>query len=165
MAAFHLIIYGRFWVITEVEAIPLEGNLYTPEVLPLFLRPLRAETIRDVLLGDLMDCVYMFLDWRELSAMVQEQGAELNWSSFKDGRREQAKPYGQRKLTIGERVPRFQTKDGRFIEGFSKIYRIYFDGITPSSIVAQYVEMLQATRKQSNREAELTGAMEDGGDT
>ena len=94
-----------------------------------------------------------------------EQGAELNWSSFKDGRREQAKPYGQRKLTIGERVPRFQTKDGRFIEGFSKIYRIYFDGITPSSIVAQYVEMLQATRKQSNREAEFTGAMEDGGDT
>ena len=41
------------------EAIPLEGNLYTPEAVPLFLRPLKAETIRDVLLGNLMDSVYI----------------------------------------------------------------------------------------------------------
>jgi hypothetical protein len=92
--------------------------------------------------------------------MVEEQGAELAWSSFKEGRREQAKPYGQRKLTIGERVPRFQTKDGSFIEGFSKVYRIYFDGITPSSIVAQYLEMLQAPRERRHDEAELTDANE-----
>jgi hypothetical protein len=135
------------------EAIPLEGNLYTPEAVPLFLRPLRAETIRDVLLGNLMDSVYLFLDWRELGTMVQEQGAELVWSTFKQGRREQAKPYGQRMLTIGERVPRFQTADGHFVEGFSKIYRIYFDGFTPSSIIAQYVEILQAPREQRHDEA------------
>jgi hypothetical protein len=142
------------------EAIPLEGNLYSPEAVPLFLRPLRAETIRDVLLGNLMDSVYIFLDWRELSTMIQEQGAELAWSTFKEGRREQAKPYGQRKLTIGERVPRFQTKDGHFIEGFSKVYRIYFDGFTPSSIVAQYLELLQNPQHQRHDGAQPADDLE-----
>jgi hypothetical protein len=28
-------------------------------------------------------------------------------------------------------VPRIALKDGNYIDGFSKIYRIYFDGITP----------------------------------
>ena len=59
------------------EAIPLEGNLYTPEAVPLFLRPLRAETIRDVLLGNLMDSVYLFLDWRELGMRDPEMCFEL----------------------------------------------------------------------------------------
>lgn len=147
------------------EAIPLEGKLYTPEAVPLFLRPLRAETIRDVLLGNLMDSVHLFLDWRELGAMVQEQGAELVWSTFKQGRREQAKPYGQRMLTIGERVPRFQTADGHFVEGFSKIYRIYFDGFTLSSIIAQYLEMLQAPqepRDEAAPSADVLGRDRDG---
>lgn len=102
-----------------------------------------------------MDSVYLFLDWQELGTMVREQGAELVWSTFKQGRREQAKPYGQRMLTIGERVPRFQTKDRRFVDGFSKIYRIYFDGFTPSSIIAQYVEMLRAPRERRHDAAPL----------
>jgi hypothetical protein len=95
-----------------------------------------------VLLGRLMNSVFLFLDWRELTAMVREQGAELAWSSFKEGRRQQAKPYAQRFLTIGGRVPRIRLENGNYIDGFSKLYRIYFDGITPGSIVAQYIEVL-----------------------
>ena len=71
-----------------------------------------------------------------------ERQFELTWSSFKEGRRQQAKPAAQRFLTIGSRVPRIALKDGNFIDGFSKLYRIYFDGIAPHSIIAQYIEAL-----------------------
>lgn len=33
----------------------------------------------------------------------------------------------------------------RNIEGFSKVYRVLFGGVTPSSIAAQYVEMLKSS--------------------
>jgi hypothetical protein len=124
------------------EAILLEANLDTPEAIPLFLRQLKPETIRDVLIGRLMRSVFLFLDWKELTAIVKAQGAALEWSSFKEGRRQQAKPLAQRFLTIGGRVPRIRLETGNYIDGFSKLYRIYFDGIAPSSIVAQYIEAL-----------------------
>lgn len=128
------------------EAVLLEENLDCPESIPLFLRQLKTETIRDVLFETLMHSAYLFLDYKILGAIVREQGAELAWSTFKKGRTQQAKPKAQRLLTIGERIPRIQLGDGNYIEGFSKLYRVFFDGITPSSVVAQYVEMLRAPK-------------------
>ena len=125
------------------EAIPLEANIDVPESVPLFLRPLNARTIRDVLLGQLIHSVFLFLDWKELTVIVRKRGAELVWSSFKEGRRQTAKPFAQGVLTVGGRVPRIRLENGSYIDGFSKLYRIYYDGITPSSIVAQYVEVLR----------------------
>jgi len=95
------------------------------------------------LFEDLMETVYLFLDWQALATIIQEQDAELVWSSFKDDRQQQAKPLPQRYLTIGGRIPRVCLQNGYCIEGFSKIYRIYWDGITPSAIAAQYVELLR----------------------
>lgn len=40
-------------------------------------------------------------------------------------------------------IARIQLPDGHFVEGLSKVYRILFDGITPSTIAAQYVEQLK----------------------
>jgi hypothetical protein len=128
------------------DAVLLEDNLDCPESIPLFLRQLKTETIRDVLFEGLMHSVYLFLDWKALGEIVVEQGAELAWSTFKEGRTQQAKPKAQRLLTIGERVPRILLGDGHYIEGFSKLYRVFFDGITPSSIVGQYVEILRAPK-------------------
>jgi hypothetical protein len=124
------------------EAIPIEANLETPEAIPLFLRELRPETVRDIVLGNLMNSVFLFLDWKAISGAVEAEGAELTWSSFKEGRRQQAKPAAQRFLTIGSRVPRIALKSGSYIDGLSKLYRIYFDGITPRSIISQYIEAL-----------------------
>ncbi|MDT8066714.1 MAG: hypothetical protein ROO76_00975 [Terriglobia bacterium] len=140
------------------EAILLEANLETPEAIPLFLRQLKPETIRDVLLGRLMRSVFLFLDWKELTMIVKAQGGELEWSNFKEGRRQQAKPVAQRFLTIGGRVPRIRLENGNYIDGFSKLYRIYFDGISPSSIVAQYIEALHepvpfSRENESDRES------------
>jgi hypothetical protein len=123
--------------------VPIEGNLSCPEAVPLFLRELEPETVRDLLMGNLMLSVFLFLDWFELGRMFKEMGCELVWSSAKEGRRTLAKPLAQRRATFGERIARIRLPDGKFIEGFSKIYRILFEGIRPSTIAAQYVELLK----------------------
>ena len=123
--------------------VPVEGNLSCPEAVPLFLRELEPETVRDLLMGKLMLSVFLFLDWFELGRMFEEMGCELVWSSAKEGRRTQAKPFAQRRATFGERIARIRLPDGNFVEGLSKIYRILFEGIRPSTIAAQCVELLK----------------------
>jgi hypothetical protein len=127
------------------EPVVLEGNLTCPEAIPLFLRQLEPETVRDVLMGKLMFCVFLFVDWYELGRIVADLGAELTWSSAKKGRSQRVKPKLQRLLSFGDRVPRVQLSDGNYLEGFSKIYRVLFEGITPTSIAAQYVDVLNST--------------------
>lgn len=90
-----------------------------------------------------MYSVFLFVDWCELGRIINEMGAELSWSTRKRGRAEQSKPRLQRSLTFGDRIPRVQLGK-RYWEGFSKIYRVLYEGITPSSIAAQYVEALKA---------------------
>ena len=127
------------------EPVVLEGNLTCPEAIPLFLRQLEPETVRDVLIGKLMFSVFLFLDWYELGHIVADLGAELAWSSAKMGRSQRAKPKLQRLLSVGDRTPRLQLSDGNYVEGFSKIYRVLFEGITPTCIAAQYVDVLKST--------------------
>jgi hypothetical protein len=124
-------------------AIPVEENLMCPEAMPLFLRQVEPETVRDLLIGKLMHSVFLFFDWYVFGEMVAELGAQLTWSTAKEGRRTQAQPEPQRRATFGGRIARIQLPDGHFVEGISKIYRILFDGITPSTIAAQYVEQLK----------------------
>lgn len=124
-------------------AVPVEENLFCPEAIPLFLRQLHPETIRDLLIGRLMHSVFLFFDWYVFGQLVGELGAQLTWSTAKEGRRNNAQPQPQRLATFGGRIARIQLPDGQFIEGLSKIYRILFDGITPSTIAAQYVEQLK----------------------
>ena len=128
------------------EAVPLEDNLICPEAIPLFLRQLEPESVRDVLIGDLMFSVFLFVDWYELGRVIKELGAELVWSTKKEGRSQRSKPLIQRRLSLGDRIPRVQWQNKRYLEGFSKIYRVLFEGITPTSIAAQYVEVLKSDR-------------------
>jgi len=127
-------------------AVPVEENLYCPEAIPLFLRQLRPETIRDLLIGRLTHSVFLFFDWYVFGQLVGDLGAELAWSTAKTGRRNNARPEPQRLATFGGRIARIQLPNGHFIDGLSKIYRILFDGITPSSIAAQYIEHLRQHR-------------------
>jgi hypothetical protein len=126
------------------EPVLLEGNLTCPEAIPLFLRHLEPETVRDVLLGRLMFSVFLYVDWYALGRIVADLGAQLTWSSAKRGRSQRTKPEPQRLLTIGDRIPRVQLSDGRYLEGFSKMYRVFFEGITPTSVTAQYIEVLKS---------------------
>src|SRR4029079_1269592 len=67
-----------------------------------------------------------------------------------DGRTQQAKPKAQRLLTNGERVPGIQSGDGNYVGGFSKLYRVFFDGITPSSVVRAIQEMLRVPKTSND---------------
>jgi hypothetical protein len=89
-----------------------------------------------------MSSVFLFVDWYELGRVIEELGAGLVWSTKKEGRSQRSKPLTQRRLSLGDRIPRVQLGK-RYLEGFSKIYRVLFEGITPTSIAAQYVEVLK----------------------
>jgi hypothetical protein len=135
---------GHFGPNQPFEPVLLEGNLTCPEAIPLFLRQLEPETVRDILIGNLMFSVFLFVDWYELGRIVTDLGAQLAWSTVKKGRSERTKPESQRLLTIGDRIPRVQASDGRYLEGFSKIYRVLFEGIRPTSIAVQYIDALKS---------------------
>jgi hypothetical protein len=47
-------------------------------------------------------------------------------------------------MIVGGRIPIISLPNGSSMTGHSKVSRIYFDGILPSVIAAQYVEMLHA---------------------
>jgi hypothetical protein len=126
-----------------VGAVALDANLFVPEAVPLLLRQLPPNVIRDILLGGLKGRVLLYLDWVEFGHVIEDLGAQLTWSSRKAGRAQTSKPYPKRSMTVGERVPRIQLPDGRYVGGLSKVYRILFDGMLPSVIAAQYVEFLQ----------------------
>jgi hypothetical protein len=125
-----------------VGVVPLDGNLFVPEAMPIMLRPLRPELIQDVLLGGLKDRVLLYFDWLEYGHLIEGLGARLTWSSPKVGRSASSRPYAQRMMTVGGRVPRIQLSKGPFVDGQSKIYRILFEGVLPSVIARQYVELL-----------------------
>ncbi len=97
------------------------------------------------MIGKLMFSVFLFLDWNELGRIVADLGAKLIWSSKKKGRSERAKPKMQRLLSFGNRIPRVQLGGGKYVEGFSKTYRVFFEGFTPTSIATQYIEVLKST--------------------
>lgn len=126
-----------------VGVVPLDGNLVVPEAMPIMLRALRPEVIRDVLLGGLEDRVLLYLDWLGYGHLIECLGAQFTWSSPKVGRSASSRPYAQQTMTVGERVPRIELPDGRFINGQSKIYRTLFEGVRPSGIARQYVEVLR----------------------
>jgi hypothetical protein len=134
-------------------AVPVEENLFCREAIPIFLRPLEPETIRDLLIGTLMHSVFVYFDWCAFGQMIADLGAQLTWSTAKEGRRTNAKPEPQRRATFGGRIARIVLPDGHFVEGLSKIYRILFDGITPSTIAAQYVEQLKRGLPAESSEA------------
>lgn len=56
-------------------------------------------------------------------------------------------PHEKRTVVIGNRIPVVSLSTGEKLEGYSKIYRVFFEGILPSVIAAQYVEMLKMQSK------------------
>jgi hypothetical protein len=124
--------------------VPVDENLYEPTAVPLFFRAFDPVTIADLLLGDLRGRVLLYFDWVEYTNLVQEEGGQLTWSSPKAARAQQSRPRHKRAMIVGGRIPKISLPHGPSVTGHSKVSRVYFDGILPSIIAAQYVEMLQA---------------------
>ncbi len=121
----------------------LDQNLYEPTAIPIFLRAFDPETIREILVGRLTKRVLLYLDWVEYAQLVHDHGGILTWSSHKAARAQHSLPHHKRPTIIGGRIPIISLPDGRSMTGHSRISRVYFDGILPSVVVAQYIEMLQ----------------------
>lgn len=140
----------RAWIAEQYQSdvlqpvFSLDENLYVPEAIPIFFRAFDPETVGDILMGRLMNRVLLYFDWVEYARVVEEHGAELRWSSEKAARAQQSLPHHKRTTIVGGHIPIICLPDGRSITGHSKIYRVYFDGILPSVVAAQYIEVLQA---------------------
>jgi hypothetical protein len=125
--------------------LSLDGNLLEPAAIPLFYRPFDPETIRDILIGGLSNRVLLHFDWVEYAKIIERLGAKLTWSDRKAARAQQSLPRHRRSMIVGGQIPMLSLPDGRSITGQSMIYRVLFEGILPSVIAAQYVEMLEMT--------------------
>ncbi len=139
----------RAWIAEHYRSkvlpvLSLDENLYEPAAIPIFFWAFDPETIRDVLVGRLTSRVLLYFDWVEYARLVREHGAELRWSSQKAARAQHSLPHHKRATIVGGRIPIISLPDGRSITGQSRVYRVYFEGILPSVIVSQYIEILQA---------------------
>lgn len=148
--------WNRQWREPEIlgGVIALDENVFEPVAIPLFLRPFSPATISEVLLGGLKERVLLYFDWVEYAATVRSLGAQLTWSSRKAGRAQHSLPYHQRLMMVGERIPQIALPNGRAILGQSKVCRVLFDGILPSVVAAQYVELLHKTPAAAAAEEE-----------
>ncbi|MGA3143487.1 MAG: hypothetical protein ABSF10_10720 [Verrucomicrobiota bacterium] len=101
---------------------------------PLFCRDLAVEDMVSILKGK--KHVMMFFDWSAFAHSLSQLGVTLEWSSQKQGRREKSKPRYDRFLLVGDRMPILKCGDVTMHLGDSRLLRIFFDGIRPSSLAA-----------------------------
>jgi hypothetical protein len=101
---------------------------------PLFCRNLAVEDMLSILKGK--KCVLMFFDWSAFSHLLSQLGVTLEWSSRKGGRREKSKPQFDRLLLVGDRMPILRCGDTTLHLGDSRLLRIFFDGVRPSTLAA-----------------------------
>jgi hypothetical protein len=110
---------------------------FVPSAIPIFLRPLEAEDVLELVFGKLMERVWLFFDWRGFENVVRNAGCELKWVKPRqvDGR--------YLEPIVGKRTPRVIRKDKPGPElGISPMTRIMAEGIRPSSVAAQYAEVI-----------------------
>jgi hypothetical protein len=124
------------------EVVPLDANLLEPFAVPIFFRNFEPERVEQIVLGRLLNRVLLYFDWQSYAKVFEELGARLTWSTVKRARAESSVSHENRTVVIGNRIPIVTLETGQKMEGYSKIYRVFFEGILPSVVAAQYVEML-----------------------
>jgi hypothetical protein len=111
---------------------------FVPTAVPLFLRPLDVEDVLDLVYGKLLGRVLLFFDWSAFEKVVGDAGCELTWVK--------PRPVSGRYIEqiVGKRTPRIGRSDGHGIRlGVSPMVQVMAEGIRPSSVAAQYAEMIQ----------------------
>ena len=112
---------------------------FVPSAIPIFLRPLEIEDVVDIVFpaGRLIGRVWLFFDWMRFEKVIRDAGCELRWMKPRqvDGRFVEP--------IIGKRTPRVVRSDvpGPML-GVSPMTKIMAEGIRPSSVAAQYFEIL-----------------------
>jgi hypothetical protein len=109
---------------------------FVPSAIPIFLRPLEIEDILDLVFGKLIGRVLLFFDWMRFEKVVRDAGCELRWMKPKqiDGR--------YLEPIVGKRTPRIFKNGAAGHLGISPMTKIMAEGIRPSSVAAQYAEII-----------------------
>lgn len=111
---------------------------FVPTALPVFLRAFSAEQVVDLVYGGLMGRVLLFFDWQGFADVVRGRGCSLTWVKprYMNGR--------EVDLRVGRRTPRMGRSDGMGIRlGGLVLNEVLGSGVRPSSVAAQYAEMLE----------------------
>jgi hypothetical protein len=85
----------------------------------------------------------MYLDWARFSELCAQCSVRFEWSSEKDGRRMQAKEAVKRSALFQGRVARIRVEDALCDITDPDLVRMYFDGISPRSIIEATIASVQ----------------------
>lgn len=120
--------------------VPLQETLYSPISMPVMIRPLEPLDIADICIGNVV--LFFMFDVNAWARLFQE--CRLSWSSVKEGRREQSKPFLARRMVIDGRIPIITPPSGNFSMhlGDRIISRLICEGIRPSSMANYHEELL-----------------------
>ena len=120
--------------------VPLQETLYSPISMPVMIRPLEPLDIADICIGNVV--LFFMFDMNAWARLFQE--CRLSWSSVKEGRREQSKPFLARRMVIDGRIPTITPPSGNFSMhlGDRIISRLVCEGIRPSSMANYHEELL-----------------------
>lgn len=121
--------------------VPLQETFYSPISMPVMIRPLEPLDIADICIGNL--ALFFMFDMNAWANLFHE--CRLSWSSVKEGRREQSKPFFERKMIVDDRIPILTSpSDGFSIHlGDMIIPRLVCEGIRPSSMANYYEDLLK----------------------
>ena len=93
----------------------------------------------DICIGNVV--LFFMFDMNAWSNLFQE--CRLSWSSVKEGRREQSKPFLERRMVVDGRMPMITSpsKDLSIYLGDRIISRMVCEGIRPSAMAKYYEEI------------------------
>lgn len=121
--------------------VPLQETFYSPISMPVMIRPLEPLDIADICIGNL--ALFFMFDMNAWANLFHE--CRLSWSSVKEGRREQSKPFLERKMVVDDRIPILTSPSGSssIHLGDMIIPRLVCEGIRPSSMANYYEDLLK----------------------
>lgn len=121
--------------------VPLQETFYSPISMPVMIRPLEPLDIADICIGNL--ALFFMFDMNAWANLFHE--CRLSWSSVKEGRREQSKPFLERKMIVDDRIPTLTSPSGgsSIHLGDMIIPRLVCEGIRPSSMANYYEDLLK----------------------
>lgn len=115
-------------------------GLYYHVSYPIFLKNIGDTDIVDIISGNVV--IMFYWDWDGFIKLINNLGGKFEWSSKKQGRRENAKPAKTRCLVVDERIPIISKGEATMHMGCTSMVRTFFDGIRPEAIAGQEIDVL-----------------------
>lgn len=124
------------------RAVPLGSGVWLPMAKPLFLRPIGSKLVAEVLLGDAMDRVFLYLDWEKFGELVRDKRATFRWSTEKETRRLLSQQRELQPPIFRGKVPLVEQGEAKMFVTDPNLVEVFFDGERPTSLVEKLMKTL-----------------------